>query len=100
MTNGAKWIARAHKRIAGWCKTRGWRCGPPFVIGRSQLEVTIKDCFGATGYVVFDDSSEPNLIDECGRYQDFDAVTFDAMLEPFALAPKPLVSKRQLSLQL
>lgn len=107
MTHGEMWLAKAQRRIEGWCKTRGWCVSPPRLTtpcserwrGYSQYEVFITDRNGRAASIAFDmHADKPDLVNEGGLGQGFDAVTFDILLEPFELADKPRASKRQLEL--
>jgi hypothetical protein len=107
MTHGEMWLAKAHRRIEGWCKTRGWTASFPRLTapraerwrGYSQYEVFITDRNGRTASIAFDmHADRPDLVDDGGLGQGFDAVTFDAIMESFDLAEKVKPSKRQLEL--
>lgn len=96
---GAKWVAKVHKRLAGWCSTRGWECGNARLIGADQYEVWIGDRTGREAPIAFEMSADvPSLVDDYGMAHDFDAVTFDQFMTPHGLATKPVISKRQLTL--
>lgn len=109
MTHGDMWLAKAHLRIEGWCKTRGWRVSFPRLTtpryvqwrGYSQYEVFITDRSGRVASIAFNmHADKANLVNEGGLGQGFDAVTFDNMLEPFELAKKTKPSKHQMELRL
>lgn len=108
-THGEMWLAKAHRRIEGWCKTRGWKCGLPRLVsprcerwrGYPQYEVFIADRFGREASIAFDmHADRPELVDDGGMQLGFDAVTFDEVVERFGLADKPRPTKRQLELSL
>jgi hypothetical protein len=101
------WLVKAHRRIEGWCKTRGWRVSFPRLTtpraeqwrGYSQYEVFITDRNGHVASIAFDmHADKPDLVNEGGLGQGFDAVTFDNIMEPHELAEKAKPSKRQLEL--
>lgn len=97
-THGEKWLAKAYKRLEGWCATRGWKCGPARLIGKDQYEVWIGDRTGREASLAFDmEADEAFIVSESGIRHDFDAVTFDLFMAPHGLATKPVVSKRQFS---
>lgn len=107
LTRGERWLAKAYKRLAGWCNTRGWKCSAAFQTSPlsetwrryTQHEVFITDVKGRTVSIAFTlCADEAQLVDEGGIPQGFDAVTFDNMLEVYALASKPKHSKRQLEM--
>lgn len=100
MTNGEKWLAKVYARLQGWCKTRAWQCGPARPNGTDQYEVWIGDRTGREAPIAFalGYGDRPTLLDDAGRDRDFDAVTFDRFMEPHGLAGKPMVSKRQFTL--
>lgn len=108
-THGEKWLIKAHRRMVGWCKTRGWNCSEPKLTTPraeqwrryNQFEVFISDATGKEVSLAFDMyADEAQLVDEGGMAQGFDAVTFDNMIEPYGLADKPKHSKKQLELNL
>lgn len=107
MTHGDMWLAKAQRRIEGWCKTRGWSVSNPRLTtarseqwrGYSQYEVFITDRNGRTASIAFDmHADKPDLVNAGGLGQGFDAATFDTLVEQFDLADKPRLSKRQLEL--
>lgn len=100
MTHGERWLAKAHKRLEGYCKTRGWLCGGLRLTSErcSQYEVFITDRLGQEACVVFEMyAGKPSFIDDKGILYDFDVRTFEDFVSPFDLAPKALSSKRQLA---
>lgn len=104
MTHGERWLAKAHARLVGYCKTRGWLCGAPRCLSdrRAQYEVFVSDRRGRSACLVFTVSGgDVCFVDDYGiSCYEFDARAFDEFIEPFGLMPKPVVSKRQMSLNL
>lgn len=108
-THGELWLTKAHRRIEGWCKTRGWRCSSPRLTTPraeqwkryNQFEVFVSDIHGKTVSIAFDMyADEAQFVDDGGMPQGFDAVTFDNMMAVVDLSEKPKPSKRQLELSL
>lgn len=107
LPHGEMWLLKAHRRMVGWCTSRGWKCSEPRLTsprreawrGYVQYEVFISDRTGRTASIAFDmHADKPDLVDAGGVGQGFDAVTFDNMVEPYGLADKPRPSKKQLEL--
>lgn len=107
ITHGEMWLIKAHKRLMGWCNTRGWKCSAAFLTSPSsevwrrytQHEVLITDRAGKTVSIAFTMyADEAQLVDDGGLPQGFDANVFDNMMEPHGLAGKPKPSKRQLEM--
>jgi hypothetical protein len=100
-THGEKWLAAAHARVTGYCKARGWLCGPPVQVSPKQHCIWISDRFGKSAAFHFEmRGDECFVMDEFGLGLELDAETFDAAMGPEALAPKAFHDKRQQPLPL
>lgn len=106
LTNGEKWLAAETKKLAGYCRARGWRCSDvPRTIGGTgthlQYEVAVWDHAGKCAFVAFEiiDPPRARLVDDYGVYgDDLSADSFDAYMQPFELAPRPRKNKKQLEM--
>lgn len=100
MTHGEQWQAAAFKRLASFCKVRGYTIHGPVVLPGDQNVVAIRDYTGHRVELFYTaDGSNVELLDVYGRPRaNLSAAEFDDWTT--GLIRQAPVSKRQLILPL